>query len=267
MLPIVKEGLKSGSMRKQDQSASALEHFYWRSLMQEVDFPLETFVQNADSRCYHVDQIRFVGAVRDKILDRVTSNMKHIYSMLRITLPSDQGDAIIAQLQTVDNLIASNTVEANVFCELHRQVERKSLKVSVPLRTNQSRIYGVSFRKSMDLDDRGICSSSPKRPCKNHNPKCEIKASFAWSSTCDYGIPIVFLQHTVSKDVHKQVMLVLRFTTDSKWKYDNIVKRFTGDCELVMVDLSRLRDRCLVVSIGPGDVYVFRSGANVFDEI
>ena len=61
--------------------------------------------------------------------------------------------------------------------------------------------------------------------------------------------------------------LVLRFTTDSKWKYDNIVKRFTGDCELVMVDLSRLRDRCLVVSIGPGDVYVFRSGSNVFDEI
>jgi hypothetical protein len=57
MLPIIKEGLKSGSMRKQDQSASALEHFYWRSLMQEVDFPLETFVQNADSRCYHVDQI------------------------------------------------------------------------------------------------------------------------------------------------------------------------------------------------------------------
>ena len=267
MLPIVKEGLKSGSMRKQDQSTSAIEHFYWRSLMQEVDFSSDTFGQDHGT-CYHVDQIRFVSPIRDGILDRVVSNVELVYSMLQLSLPPGYKNAIIDRFQTtLQNLIASNTVEANVVCELHREAERKSLRISVPVRTNQSRLYGVSFRKSTDLDDRGICPSSPKRPCKNHNPKCEIKASFAWSSTCDYGIPIVFLQHTVSKDVHRQMMLVLRFTTDSKWKYDNIVKRFTGDCELLMVDLSRLRDRCLVVSIGPGDVYVFRSGSNVFDEI
>ena len=60
MLPIVKEGLKSGSMRKQDQSTSAIEHFYWRSLMQEVDFSSDTFGQDHGT-CYHVDQIRFVS--------------------------------------------------------------------------------------------------------------------------------------------------------------------------------------------------------------
>jgi hypothetical protein len=265
MLPIVKEGLKSGSMRKQDQSTSALEHFYWRSLMQEVDFSSETVDQNHGGTCYHADQIRFVSPICDNVLDRVVSNVNLIFPMLRIPLPSGHKDAIIDYLQTtLQNVIASNTIEANVVCELHREVERKSLKVSVPLRTNQSRLYGVSFRKSTDLDDRGICTSSPKRPCKNHNPKCEIKASFAWSSTCDYGIPILFFEYVVPKE---QVMLVLRFTTDSNWKYDSIVKRFTGDCELVMVELSRLRDRCLVVSIGKGDVYVFRSGSNVFDEI
>jgi len=264
-IPLLKQALKAGSLRKEDQSVSALEHFYWSSLM--MDVTADARLQYSFETPYdHHDVFRIIGPQfgSQGALQTMENNL--INFGLQIDFVFKECTPKLASILRLagDMLEFGKSVECAPYCKTRGIRIKSEIKISSS-RGSQPHLFGVNYQNVEVKEDLGECTSKTN-PCRSHHPNVQLFGSASRWKSSRYGMPILFIRTRFGIS-----MVIVRFHTLQPWEINDddrsrVLMRYSKVFSFELVPMSRLRDRCLIVE-RKGFLYVFRAGSRVFDHL